>query len=72
MDRLHEWEFAKNCEWFWITEICEWKAAVKALHAGELYTCWNVIWAYPIRLEWMLMLGLFALGTMWEVASLSD
>lgn len=63
MDRFHEWEFAKNYEQFRIRKTCGGKAAIRVLHPGELHTCGNVIRAYLIGLEWMLLLGLFSLGT---------
>lgn len=68
MDRFHVWTDFMNGNLLRIMssselEKREGKAAVQVLHPGELHTCGNVIWAYLIRWEWMLLLGLFSLGT---------
>lgn len=55
------------CKELWI--VLNWKnmwlkGSCKGSTPWDLCTCWNVIWAYLMHLEWMLLLDLFSLGTL--------
>lgn len=46
MDRVHEWEFAKNYEQFRIRKTCEGKAAIRVQHPGVAHM-WKCIPGLP-------------------------